>query len=296
MEIYIITGYSGAGKTTTIKTLEDIGFYTVDNIPVDLIDDFIFLLRQKSNINKCALVLDLRSLNFQTDISSVIKKIKEKYPNIKVVFLKATKDTIINRYKESRRPHPLSLCYKNLSLPELIEKEIEILSPIEDIADIVIDTSGFNIHQLKEEIINIFTKGKYEPQINIFSFGFKYGIPEISDNIFDVRFLPNPHYVEKLRDKTGENKEVREYIFSKEVAKNFFNIIKNYIDFTLPNYLKEKKSYITYSFGCTGGKHRSVAFAYEIAKYIKEKFPNLKVFLEHRELGVRKEIELSLRN
>ena len=103
MEIYIITGYSGAGKTTTIKTLEDIGFYTVDNIPVDLIDDFIFLLRQKSNINKCALVLDLRSLNFQTDISSVIKKIKEKYPNIKVVFLKATKDTIINRYKESRR-------------------------------------------------------------------------------------------------------------------------------------------------------------------------------------------------
>ncbi len=290
MEIYIITGYSGAGKTTATKTLEDIGFYTIDNIPVDLIDDFIFLLKNKRNISKCALVLDLRSLNFQMDISNVMRKLKEKYSNVKIVFLKATKDTIINRYKESRRPHPLSLYYKKLSLPELIEKEIEILSPVEDIADIIIDTSGFNIHQLKEEIINIFTKGKYEPQINIISFGFKYGVPEISDNIFDVRFLPNPHYVDNLRDKTGEDVKVRNYIFSKEVAKNFLDIVKSYIDFTLPNYLKEKKSYITYSFGCTGGKHRSVAFAYEIAKYIKGRYPNLKVFLEHRELGTRKEV------
>ncbi len=289
MEIYIITGYSGAGKTTTTKTLEDIGFYTVDNIPVDLIDDFIYLLKQKGNINKCALVLDLRNI-VKEDISQVIKKLKEKHPEIKVVFLKATKDTILNRYKESRRPHPLSLYFKNLSLPDLIEKEIEILSPIEDIADIVIDTSGFNIHQLKEEIINIFTKGKYEPQINIVSFGFKYGPPETADNVFDVRFLPNPHYVDSLRDKTGESKEVKDYIFSKEIAKNFLKLIKNYIDYTLPNYLKERKSYITYAFGCTGGKHRSVAFAHEIANYIKEKYPNLKVFLEHRELGIRKEI------
>ncbi|KAA0258199.1 RNase adapter RapZ [Deferribacter autotrophicus] len=278
LSIVIVTGLSGAGKSTAAKSLEDQGYYTVDNIPLFLAEKFFqFAYDFNVEIPKIAFVIDVRNKEFDKAYN-FIKEIKNNY-DADILFLEATQNVLLNRYKETRRKHPLGD-----DLLRAIEKEISLLSKIRDLSDFIIDTSNLNVNELSAKISELFSKRlQTNLVVTVQSFGFKYGIPPESDMVLDVRFLKNPHYVEKYRPLTGLDDEVKDYIFSDKRSKVFLRKLKSLLDFLIPNYMKEGKKYLTISIGCTGGKHRSVAIADFIYKYMLEK-TNLNVNIKHRDM------------
>lgn len=278
--LLIITGLSGSGKTVTSRFLEDLGYYCMDNLPAKLIPSFIDLWRRKEvGIEKVALVVDIREAGFAEEFPKVLDSIKEKIKPI-LLFLETSDEVLIKRYSESRRPHPLS---GRKSVRESIALERERLAKIKNRADYIIDTSSINISQLKEILTKRFLKRKrLGMQIVIISFGYKFGIPLDSDLVFDTRFLPNPYYIDGLKDKTGRSEKVRRYVLESDETKKYLKEINRFIDYLMPNFRKEGKSYVIISIGCTGGKHRSVVLAEKIKEHLKTN--NYKIRVYHRDV------------
>jgi UPF0042 nucleotide-binding protein len=282
----IVTGLSGSGKSNAMKAIEDEGFFCMDNIPIDLLPKLIEMHDFASlNLSKVCIGIDVRAgaLSFFEKAPMTIKILKGTLKDVKLIFLDAKADALLNRFKETRRRHPLSETYPNLL--EAIDAEKAIMTPIRDKADFIIDTSVMNVHQLTsriKEIISSVDKSR-DMYIEVHSFGFKKGIPLDADIVMDVRFLPNPHFVESLMNKTGKDPEVREFLMSHEIYVDFLQRFKDLIAFILPLCKKEGRSYLNIAIGCTGGRHRSVAMAEQIRLVIEEKGFNCKVI--HRDLS-----------
>lgn len=266
--LVIITGMSGAGKTIAVQSMEDLGFFCVDNLPPVLIPKFAELIEQsQGRIAKVALVIDLRGREFFTALSESLGFLREHYTvHYEILFLDATDSVLVQRYKESRRRHPLAA--EGMPL-EGIQNERKLLEDLKGWATQVIDTSSLKPAQLKEKIISRFTNlDRSAISVNVTSFGFKYGVPIDADLIFDVRFLPNPHYVESLRPKTGQNQEVYDYVMKWQETQVFLQKLLDMLQYLIPLYQKEGKSQVVIGIGCTGGKHRSVAIAEYLGKVL----------------------------
>lgn len=283
MELLIVTGISGAGKSQAANALEDMGYYCVDNIPPAIIPSFVNLSEISGGVlNKMAVVTDARGGDMLADITDVLKDLKERHIDYRVLFLDCSNDVLIRRYKENRRKHPL-LGDDTDSILEALKKEREMLSGIHLMADYIVDTSYISIAQLKAKLSDIFSESVGSVmKIQCKSFGFKYGTDTEADLVFDVRCLPNPFYVENLKNKTGIENEVQDYVMNSENSFKFFNKLKDFIDCSVPLYANEGKSQLIIAFGCTGGKHRSVTFAELIGKYLKEK--NYDCSIVHRDI------------
>lgn len=285
MRFVVITGMSGAGKMTARKLLEDIGFYCVDNLPVPLIEKFVELLYDpNSDIQKVALVLDVRSdLDFAAAKKS-LNQIKNSGHDFDIIFMDASDETLIKRYKETRRVHPLQASNSG-RLEDGIARERKILAEIKSEANYVFDTSNLLVRSLKEEFDNIFEKGQaYDNlMVNIVSFGFKNGIPIDADLVFDVRFLPNPYYVEELKHQTGNDISVQEYVMASGEADEFLNKLEDMTTFLIPAYIREGKYQLVVAIGCTGGHHRSVTIANKLYERLKDK-GNFGLNLSHRDI------------
>jgi len=268
LELVIITGMSGAGKTVAMQSFEDMGYYCIDNMPPNLLPTFWKLVRESGQFSKIALVMDLRMKDFFEEVNQVLVTM-DNTPHIttRIVFLEATNEELVTRYKETRRAHPLA---KDERTIEGIKKERSLLNDIKMRAQLVIDTTSLTPRELREKLIREFKEKERQMfRVEIVSFGFKYGIPIDADIVMDVRFLPNPHYIEELRPQTGLDKPVYDYVMQQTETETFFRKFIDLIDFTLPGYKKEGKSNVTIAIGCTGGKHRSVALVERIAKNIK---------------------------
>jgi len=279
-QLVIITGLSGSGKTLTSRCFEDLGYYCVDNLPVKLIPTFIDLCSKTTEeITKIALVIDIRERDFLGDFDHVYGDLKRSH-KVKLIFLEAVDEMLARRYSESRRPHPLS---PDNSIIKGIQREREILQGVRQHADLIIDTSKLSVHELKSFIIDYIEGEKRKSLLlSIVSFGYKFGIPYDSDLVFDVRFLPNPYFVEELQGKTGLHSQVGEYVTADSNYKEFMLKVENLLLFLIPHYIVEGKTYLTISVGCTGGRHRSVV----VAKKIKDMLcnHNYKVKLVHRDI------------
>ena len=270
MRFVIVTGMSGSGKRTAMKMLEDVGFYCVDNLPVPLIEKFVELIAMpNSEVNKVALGIDVRADQSFDGVCRVLEKLKDNGYLFEILFLEASDAVLLKRYKETRRLHPLS---PKGRVQEGIHKERETLKEIRQMADYIFDTSNLLTRELKEEIDNIFIHNKeYNSLIvSILSFGFKNGIPADADLVFDVRFLPNPFYIDELKHKTGNDKEVQDYVMEFPEASEFLKKLMDMLDFLIPNYVKEGKHQLVVAIGCTGGKHRSVTLANELYAKMKD--------------------------
>ena len=285
MKFVIVTGLSGSGKSEVMKSLEDMDFYCVDNLPPALIVNFAEICYHAgSMLDKVALGIDIRGMKFFQDLHDSLEKLqKENYP-FEVLFLDCDDDTLLKRYKMTRRNHPLAL---NRQIPEGIKIEREILNPLKEIASYIIDTTNMKPKDLKEEISKIYSAGEIQTNltISVLSFGFKHGIPKDSDLVFDVRFLPNPYYVESLREKTGEDQEVRDYVMNSDISREFYAKLTDMIDFLIPQYVEEGKHHLVISIGCTGGRHRSVTIANLISEEIHNK--GYRVVKKHRDFMLK---------
>lgn len=281
MELIVITGISGAGKSSALDVMEDLGYYTMDNIPPQLLSKFVELYtKTNTEIKKAAVVLDIRTGEFFKEIPTELKRIKELGVDYKLIFIDAKDSVLIQRYKEFRRPHPLSL---DGSVTEGIKREREMLFELKEQSDYVIDTSRLSIHKLKAEVLDILkNKNISKMQISIVSFGYKNSILADADFVFDVRFLPNPYYIEELKNLRGTDKAVKDYVFSFEESKIYAEKIADMIKFLAPYYQREGKLQLVVGIGCTGGHHRSVAVS-EYLKDILEK-ENLRIVLAHRDI------------
>ena len=284
MDVVIITGLSGAGKTKAVEWFEDKGYYCVDNIPPALIKNFIELSMAGSRkIKKADFVTDIRGGDFLADAKSVIESLKnDENINFRMLFIEASNEALIRRYKETRRMHPLS----NRPITDaIIEEEKRILNDLRTEANFIIDTSRMKVSEFGAEMSKIFESGSEGKTfiLNLMSFGYKKGIPQEADWVVDARFIPNPYYVQSLRKLTGNNKKVANYVLGKDVTKEFLNRYTELIRKEIPNYINEGKYSLTIAIGCTGGQHRSVALANEIARIFREE--GRRVTLEHRELS-----------
>ncbi len=281
MRFVIITGLSGAGKSQAVKYLEDFGYFCVDNLPPALIPKFVELCHQtKGKIEKIALVIDIRGGLFFDDLFASLQELEESLFDYEILFLDAGEKVLVKRYKETRRIHPLS---GNGSISEGILKEREKLQYLKKKATNIIDTTNLIPSQLKEELRNIYLEGNETNNliINIVSFGFKRGIPLDADLVFDVRFLPNPFYVEDLKELTGQEENVREYVMDSPISVAFLEKLYDLIDFLIPCYIKEGKNQLVIAIGCTGGKHRSVTIAHALFHRLKES--GERVIVNHRD-------------
>ncbi len=281
MEFVIITGLSGAGKSQAIRVLEDIGFYCMDNLPPALLPNFAELCYQsKRNIDKVAVVADIRGGKFFDDLFKSLDILHSHGFQYRILFFEAVDEVLIKRFKELRRPHPLSL---NGRIIDGISLERQKLSEVKERANDIIDTSNLTIGLLKEEIRAIFLEGKEADNltISIISFGFKGGLPLDADLVFDVRFLPNPHYIKELKDYTGNDKCVKDYVLQWQETKIFIEKLTDMIDFLIPLYIKEGKSQLVIGIGCTGGKHRSVTIANVLYENLKDK--SRRVIINHKD-------------
>jgi len=260
----IITGLSGSGKGTVLKALEDLGYYSVDNLPIDLMPKFADLVRNAPNVRRAALVVDIREGAALERFPAMFRRIRRLVPS-RLVFLEADDATVIHRFSETRRPHPLGI---GQSVADSVRRERELLEPIRALAEPIINTSKFNVHELRETIHSTFGGAKREPGIliQLTSFGFRHGLPLESDLVFDVRFLPNPNYIPAFKNMSGKQPAVARYIRSFPQTQEFIERIAALLVYLLPHYIGEGKSYLTISFGCTGGHHRSVLIAHEIRK------------------------------
>jgi UPF0042 nucleotide-binding protein len=278
----IITGLSGAGKTLALKVFEDFGYFCVDNLPPALIPTFVELCRQsRKRINKIALVIDIRGGGFFEGLFESLKTVQEKGSHYKILFLEASDEILIKRFKESRRRHPLALEGRII---DGISNERKKMAKLRGAADCIIDTSYKTPGQLKEEIVRFFMEPEKEEPIviNLVSFGFKQGIPLDADLVFDVRFLPNPFYIDELRPLSGEDPEVKNYVMRWEESKEFLKKLDEMVEFLIPYYIREGKSQLIIAVGCTGGRHRSIAIASELAVLLKSS--RHKVIVGHRDM------------
>lgn len=283
MRFVIVTGMSGGGKSTALKMLEDAGFYCVDNLPISLVEKFVELISMpNSEISKVVLGLDVRSDQSFEDATRILTQLKKKGYTFEILFMDTDENVLIKRYKETRRVHPLALDGR---VEDGVRREREVLKNIRQSADYVIDTTNLLTRELKAELDRIFVEnGEYNSlMVTVMSFGFKYGIPADADLVFDVRFLPNPFYIEELKHKTGNDKEIQDFVMGNEEAEGFMNKLTDMIHFLIPNYVKEGKYRLVIAIGCTGGKHRSVTLANELYKRMKDK-GNYGMKLYHRDL------------
>ncbi len=282
MQLVIITGMSGAGKTIALKTMEDMGYYCADNVPILLIPNFVELIEQSENRN-AAIGVDIRSGESLPELSQVFDKLEEGPTKCTTLFLDADDQVLLKRFKETRRAHPLA---QSGHIEDGIRKERGLLEWLKNRADYVIDTSGMKTRNLRAQMELIFKGDRAFKNLylNIMSFGYKYGIPEDADIVMDVRFLPNPFYVEGLRDKTGLVREVKEYVLGAADSGAFLTKLCDLIDFLIPRYIDEGKNQLVIAFGCTGGRHRSVTIAEEVYAHLKEK-ADYGLNVEHRDIN-----------
>ncbi len=285
MRLVIVTGLSGAGKSTALKMLEDNRYFCVDNLPVPLMNKFVSLMTgaKEEEIQNAAIGVDARSGPSLEELSAVLDQLKAEGHKIEILFLDADDKVLVKRYKETRRSHPLAM---NGRVDDGILKERQIMKFLKDRADYIIDTTHLLTRELKKEIDNIFVdNGRFSNMmISVLSFGFKYGIPEDADLVFDVRFLPNPYYVDELRPQTGMDEGVFQYVMNNDTAREFATRLVDMVEFLIPNYAKEGKTSLVIGIGCTGGKHRSVT----LARVLYEKLLETREYgvrLEHRDIG-----------
>ncbi len=282
MRLVMVTGMSGAGKSSVLKMLEDAGYFCVDNLPIQLIYKLVQLtFNGKEKIDKVALGVDIRSGQALEELDEVLERMKKDSYPYEILFLEAKTEILLKRYKETRRMHPLSGAGR---IEHGIEKERYKLEFIKKKADVILDTSQLLIRELKTQIDKIYVDDeKYNNFfITVLSFGFKYGLPMDSDLVFDVRFLPNPFYIPKLKPQTGNDPQVRDYVMDSDLAVSFLNKLEDMITFLIPNYILEGKNQLVISIGCTGGKHRSVTLSNELAKRLSQLEYGIKV--EHRDI------------
>ena len=277
--LVIITGLSGSGKSTAVNVLEDLGYYCVDNLPLTLLPKFIELCEgTDKDIEMVALVIDIREGKLLERAPELLRDLKDKGYPLEIVFLDSSDEALIKRYKETRRKHPLSA---DGNISEGISTEREKLDGLKDLSDLTIDTSEYNVHDLKERIRDNFeSPGSNSLSFNIFSFGHKHGFPKEADMVFDVRFLPNPHFVENLKEFNGKDENVKEYVLENEVTTEFIKKMTEFLEYLIPKYEKEGKSYLTVAIGCTGGKHRSVAIVDRLAEHFRHHSPKVR----HRDI------------
>ena len=263
-QLVILTGMSGSGKASALKAFEDLGYYAVDNLPLELIPQFAELVRGSVQIERAALVIDVREGMKLERFPAILKQVR-KVLSTRVVFLEATDESLVRRYSETRRPHPMS---KGETVIASLKAERKRLDPIRNVADILLDTTRFNVHELRAHINAQFQRGESEHNLTLssISFGFKNGVPPEADLVFDVRFLPNPHFIPEFRKLTGRNPKVAKYVRQFPQTQEFLDKATDMLKFLLPHYIKEGKSYLTVAFGCTGGQHRSVFIAEEMKK------------------------------
>lgn len=283
MELLIVTGMSGAGKSQAANALEDMGYYCVDNIPPAIIPSFVELSARSGDLlNKMAIVTDIRGGVLFSEIEQVLNSLKNNSVDYKILFLDSSDDVLIRRYKENRRRHPMADA-ENMSLSAAVKKEREMLKKIRFMSDYIIDTSHISIAQLKVQLSNVFCGSVSNVlKIQCKSFGFKYGSDTEADLVIDVRCLPNPFYVEDLKLKTGLDKEVRDYVMASSDSKEFLAKLLSFIDCSVPLYAKEGKSQLVISIGCTGGKHRSVTFAQLLGEHLQNE--NYNCSITHRDI------------
>ena len=283
MQFVIITGMSGSGKSSAVNVLEDIGYYCVDNMPPELIPKFANICSQSDGkIDKVAFVVDIRGGDLFLKLQDTVKQLQGEGVSLKILFLDSSDDVIVRRYKETRRKHPLGeVSYGNIR--KAIETEREILRPIKAQADFYIDTSRSSTAQFKERLYSIFLGNNEFMHIDVQSFGFKFGAMSEGDLVFDVRCLPNPFYVPELKNKTGLDKDVYDYVLSFDEAKVLLGKLTDLIDYLIPLYEKEGKSQLVIAFGCTGGKHRSVTFAEAVAEHLRKQGHRIRI--THRDIN-----------
>ena len=281
-ELVIISGMSGAGKASALKTFEDLGYYCVDNLPVGLMPSFADLVRDSLEIERAALVIDIREGEGLDKLPAELSSLRESLKTT-MVFLEADDEVLVRRYSETRRPHPLG---RQKSVKASLRDERRRLRPVRGLADLVVDTTKFNVHELRSLLTERFQSGKLDQKLMIscVSFGFREGVPQDADLVFDVRFLPNPHFVPEFRPLTGRDPKVAKYIRSFPQTREFINRISKLLIYLIPHYIREGKSYLTIAFGCTGGKHRSVMIAEDVTKRLAKAGYNVKV--AHRDSPV----------
>lgn len=285
-DIILLTGVSGAGKSTAMGFMEDIGYYCIDNMPAELISTFISLIENSDRYSKIAIVADVRTSGVYTAFSEAVEGLVDSYDyNVKTIFLDIKNHVALKRYKLTRRKHPFADKF-NGSIEQALEYEREVLSRVRQNADYVIDTSDLNSNQLRNRLTQILLGDeKTIMNIHVMSFGFKHGIPNDADFVLDVRCLPNPYWIESMRSKTGLDKEVYDYVFSFDESVELLEKLKGLLDYLNPLYIKEGKSQIVIAIGCTGGNHRSVAFAEALKNYFSKKWDNVTV--NHRDIDRR---------
>jgi UPF0042 nucleotide-binding protein len=287
MKFVIVTGMSGAGKSTALKMLEDVGYFCADNIPLPLVEKFAELAgNQENGYHQVALGLDIRSGITLEKTQELLERLVSLEISYEILFLEAADPVLLKRYKETRRSHPLA---RDGRIEDGIARERTALQFLKEQADYILDTSTLLTRELRSELERIFVSGKEYRNIfiTVLSFGFKYGIPVDSDLVFDVRFLPNPYYEEELRPKTGKDREVQEYVMHAEAAGIFLKKLEELVEFLLPNYVAEGKNQLVISIGCTGGQHRSVTMAEQLYRHLS-RHPEYGLKLEHRDIAARK--------
>ena len=278
-ELVIITGLSGSGKGTALKALEDLGYYSVDNLPIELLSKFAELTTVSSNIRRAALVVDIREGESLKQFPVIYENLQRELRTT-LLFLEAADDMLVRRFSETRRPHPLGT---EGTVPQSIEAERAALAPIRALADVTIDTSQFTVHELRQAVKERFETGHEDGLlVQVTSFGFRNGIPMDSDLVFDVRFLPNPNYIPEFKPLTGQDPRVANYVRSFPQTREFIQRISELLEYLMPHYIQEGKSYLTISFGCTGGQHRSVMMAGEFAKRLAK--AGYKITETHRDM------------
>ena len=267
-ELVIVTGISGAGKASALKAFEDLGFHAVDNLPLGMLSDFAQLICKSVEVERAAIVVDVREGTTLDRLPDILKDVRKLLPT-RVVFLDAQDAVLVRRYSETRRPHPLR---RSETVSRSIVEERQLLDPIRNVADALIDTSNFNVHELRAHIQSRFGEEERKPQllVSCLSFGFKNGVQLDADIVFDVRFLPNPHFVPEFRKRTGKDPKVAAYIRSFPQTEEFLERVSELMLYLLPHYVEEGKSYLTVAFGCTGGQHRSVMMAEEVRRRLKK--------------------------
>lgn len=284
--VVIVSGLSGAGKTVALRALEDTGYFCIDNLPVTLIESFLSTINSRVNIRNVGIGVDIREKTFLGDAYRIICSLKERY-SIEILFLEAEKEVMIRRFKETRRPHPMITGRIASDIEEAIDKEKSQLAVLRESADKIVDTSNYTPHQLRQLIISSYGHAEAKQGLNItlLSFGYKFGTPQSADLLFDVRFLPNPYFVPVLRPLTGLDKGVADYVLSSPDTWQLLAKLNDLLDFLIPRYMKEGRSYLIAGVGCTGGKHRSPAIVQELARTIKEHH-GIEVAIIHRDIGL----------
>ncbi len=280
--VLLITGLSGSGKSSAARALEDEGFFVVDNLPLALLGKFLELAEQGVRFTPdLAVVIDVRNRDFLAEAEPVLEEIRRSGHPLEIYFFEASEETLIRRYSETRRRHPLA---KNIGIPEAIAQERQLLQGLKNLATAVIDSTGLTPHQLRARVIRMVRgeEGATPLVVRLQSFGFRYGIPLESDLVMDVRFLPNPHFIPELQPLTGLNRPVREYVLAQEPCRDFVERFQGLLKFLLPNYKREGKSYLTISIGCTGGRHRSVSIVEELRPFMAGEGVSLDII--HRDL------------